>query len=77
MLPQTPESGRICPDHEPMRPTKQPRLTEAEESKAVEAEESEAAEAQGSKVAETQGPKADDPDEKYWLDSSMLNLFFG
>ncbi|KAM2660996.1 hypothetical protein EV2_023354 [Malus domestica] len=50
-----------------MRPTKQPRLAEAEESEAAEVEESKAAEAQGSKAAETQGPEADDPDEKYWL----------
>ncbi|KAM1005437.1 hypothetical protein ACFX2I_002381 [Malus domestica] len=40
-----------------MRPTKQPRLAEAEESKAAEAQGSKAAEAQQQKVAEAQGPK--------------------
>ncbi|TQE05488.1 hypothetical protein C1H46_008913 [Malus baccata] len=85
MPPQTPESGRIRPDHEPMRPTKQPRLAEVEESEAAEAPGSKAAEAQGPKAAEAQGPKAaeaqgpeavgeqgpeaDDPDEKDWPDS--------
>lgn len=92
MPPQTPESGRIRPDHEQMRPTKKPRLAEAEESEAAEAQGSKAAEAQGQKAAEAQvpeaaveqgpeaaveqGPEADDPDEKYWSDSGMLNFFF-
>ncbi|XP_009342715.2 uncharacterized protein LOC103934692 [Pyrus x bretschneideri] len=77
MPPQTPESGRIRPDHKQMRPTKKPRLAEAEESEAAEAQGSKAAEAQGQKAAEAQvpeaaveqGPEADDPDEKYWSDS--------
>lgn len=76
MPPQTPESGRIRPDHEQMRPTKKPRLAEAEESEAPEAQGSKAAEAQGPEAAVEQGPEADDPDEKYWSDSGMLNFFF-